>query len=77
MALRRFRRTPRGVPPRHNVDLQLGIGSRYVSDRQAQFAANDVAALGDGTRFAERDVAVAALTTKATVAGTRLDARQG
>src|SRR6266478_621008 len=69
LVLRCTHRGWRDVPPGHNIDLQGWIGGGYVGHWQPEFAANHIAALCDGGRFVEGDLAVAALTAKATVAG--------
>ena len=48
--------------------LQHRVGGGHVVRRQAEFAADDVAALRDGARLVERDLAVAALAAEAAVA---------
>ena len=60
---------------RHNIRLQLRIHRRNLRGFQPQLLADDVAALGDGGGFEERDVAVAALAAEAAVGDH--DARSG
>src|SRR5689334_2640829 len=56
------------IPAGHHVDLQHWIGSRYVRRRQPQLPADNVAALRDGARLVEGDLAVAALTPEPAIA---------
>src|SRR5690606_15533967 len=53
---------------RHNVHLQLRIGRGDVARLEAEFLADDVAALGDGGGLVEGDLAVAALPAESAVA---------
>ena len=57
----------KSLPPGNHIDLELCIGGRYVRNRQPQFAPNDIAALCEGAGFVERDLAIAALASKAAV----------
>ena len=70
MITRALRRTETAsVAVGHDIDLQLGIGRGHRCFRQTQLAADDVAALGDGAGFVERDLAIAALAAEPAVAG--------
>src|SRR5437762_2237023 len=53
----------------HDVGLQRRVGGRDVRDVEAELFANDVAPLRDRRGFVEGDLAIAALTAEAAVAG--------
>src|SRR5439155_27381306 len=54
---------------RHDVGLQHRVGRRDVGDVEAELFTNDVAPLRDRRGFVEGDLAIAALTAEAAVAG--------
>src|SRR6266513_345940 len=55
--------------PRHDIDLQRGIGSGHIRRRQPQLPPHNVAPLRNGARFVKRNLPVAALPPKSAIVG--------
>src|SRR6202011_6242310 len=53
----------------YDVDLKFWIGGGDVRRRESEFAAHDIATLGQGTRLVKSDLTIAALTSEAAVVG--------